>query len=836
VTLALARLGRRLILRPLWQEKLRTALTVFAVALGVAVVIAIRLSGDAAAGSFRSSMRTLSGPAQLDLKAVGGIDERLLGDLARLPGGARFLPRMEGFALARRQRVVAPLIGLDLLQRPPDFEGDPTPPDRIAGNAVFLGGPDWQTSECGIELTVQDSTSCYPVAGRIPSTDRFVLMDIDAAQRALKRPGRLDRIEALLPLGEHASAWTSRLAGIAQQRAEVSPAGSETDGNRKMLAAFRWNLRALSYISLVVGAFLIYNTISVSVVRRRGEIGILRAIGVTRGQVLILFLGEAAAFGFAGSLLGLVLGRAMAEGTVRLVAGTVDQLYVSSSPGVISLAATHAAEGLLTGFAVAVLAALGPALEASRVVPVEAMARGRRELGARLRLGRNLTLAIAFAVAAIGVSRMEPWNGRPVGGYLACFLLIAASAFAIPPAVSGLSRSLSAAARRLLGIEGLLAARSLAASLPRTSVLTGALSTAVAMMVSVGIMVGSFRVTVESWMDSQLQADFYLRPAGGGSAGRNPTLDPAVAARLEQLPVVRDVDRFRLYDFTYRGMPALFGGGETAVIAATPTRTSFLPGHDRDAILRRLPLGDYAIVSEPFANKHRVRAGDRLRLSLGTANPEFEVLGIYYDYSNERGYVIVDRATLLRYLPDPAPSSLAVYINPGVGEDAARRAIERAIAGHDLLVFSHRRLRDEALAIFDRTFAITWALEVVAIFVAVLGVAGALLSLVIDRRRELALLRFLGSSSGQIRKLILAEAGLLGLLSNAAGFLLGSALSLVLIYVINVQSFGWTIQFHWPVALLLFALSGIYVATIVAGLFPARVAVRMNPIEVIHEE
>ena len=271
-------------------------------------------------------------------------------------------------------------------------------------------------------------------------------------------------------------------------------------------------------------------------------------------------------------------------------------------------------------------------------------------------------------------------------------------------------------------------------------------------------------------------------------------------------------------------------------VVAQNGRAGFLPGQNKEEIMRRLPTGDYAIVSEPFANKHGVKPGGNVTIDLASGRASFQVLGIYYDYSNERGYVIVDRATLLRHLPDPSPSSLAVYLKPGISLEAARRQLEQATQGSGLAMFSNRSLREEAIRIFDRTFAITWALEAVAILVAVLGVAGALLALVIDRRREMGLLRFLGASAGQIRRLILCEAGMLGLLANAVGLTLGYFLSLILIYVINVQSFGWTIQFHWPVALLLGAISLIYLATILSGLYPARIATRLNPIEVIHEE
>jgi putative ABC transport system permease protein len=209
---------------------------------------------------------------------------------------------------------------------------------------------------------------------------------------------------------------------------------------------------------------------------------------------------------------------------------------------------------------------------------------------------------------------------------------------------------------------------------------------------------------------------------------------------------------------------------------------------------------------------------------------------VYYDYSSERGAILMDRNTLLRYLPDPAPSNLAVFIATGARVDEVRAEIVRAAANNRILLFSNGNLRGEAIRIFDRTFAITYALEAVAIVVAVMGVAGALLALVIDRRRELGLLRFLGSSKNQIRKLILVEAALLGLLANVAGVVLGFAVSLILIFVINKQSFGWTIRFHWPVAVLLGALTAVYAATVLAAFYPAAVAVTLNPLEAVHDE
>jgi putative ABC transport system permease protein len=418
---------------------------------------------------------------------------------------------------------------------------------------------------------------------------------------------------------------------------------------------------------------------------------------------------------------------------------------------------------------------------------------------------------------------------QPLFAYCAVLLLVAGTATAIPYGVSWFVNWAARPVAKLLGVEALLALESLRAGLGRTSVLTAALSTAVAMTVSVGIMVGSFRETVALWMDNQLQADFYLRPAGPAAADRHPTMNGDIADRLEQLPGVAEVARLRAYAISYEGMPATLAGSETRNLR-------FLSGEDRAAIFARLSMGDYAVVSEPFANKHNIRTGDKISLPLAGVNRAFQVLGVYYDYSTERGFVLLSRRTLLKYLPDPAVSNIAVYLKSGADASAVHERIGQIIGGRGILISPNGRLRRGALEVFDRTFRITYALEAVAIVVAVMGIAGALLAMVIDRRRELALIRFLGAAQSQVRRIILFEAGLLGLLANGIGLMLGTLLSLILIFVINKQSFGWTIQFHWPVAVLCAALTGVYIATVLAGLYPARTAVRMNPIEVIHEE
>jgi putative ABC transport system permease protein len=837
----------RLIVRPSMHDPWRALVMVFAVAVGVAVVLAIELAGNAAAGSFRSSVETLSGNTNLEVTSAGGVPDAVVGQLATLPYRLQIHPRIEDFAVISTTRQALPLVGLDLIgEVNSEISGQDISKLAESGPLGEIGSPTdvWVGASLGykagdhIPLMMNDHTRPYTVRGTFEDHGEggsVIVMDIAGAEQELGRQGRVDRVLLKVPEDRPLEEWEKMLRTALPEGLTVRPQGSGTEENRKMLAAFRWNLRVLSYVALVVGAFLIYNTISVSVVRRRPEIGIVRALGASRSAVLLAFLGEAVCFGVAGALLALPLGRLLAAGAVKLLSATVDALYVSSRPGSLALDSSAIALALVIGVSVAVVSALSPAREASLVPPVEAMARAKREHIVRVHKWRDLWIALAMGAGAALASQAGPFAGKPLFGYLSGVLLIGALVFAIPAIVDALLSIASGLLQRLLGVEALLASRSLAGSLRRTSVLVGALATAIAMMTAVGIMVGSFRQTIVVWMNDQLPADLYLRPAGDEAADRHPTIALELVGKLEELPGVAAVDQFRAYEISYDGMPATLAGADLRVLHDF---------HNSDFVSRRPPAQvldalrgeETAIVSEPFANKHHVKAGDTLTIPAGQRVARLRVVDIYYDYASERGVVIVDRATLLQYFPDPAPSNLAVYAARGADLATLRHEIEVALAGRNVLIFSNRDLRTEAIQIFDRTFAITYALEAVAIFVAVMGIAGALGALVMDRRRELGLLRFLGAAASQVRKMILVEAGLLGMLANIAGFGLGVLLSLVLIYVINKQSFGWTIQFHWPVLVLLSALTVVYAATVVAGLYPARVATQLNPIEVVHEE
>ncbi|MGA2216212.1 MAG: FtsX-like permease family protein, partial [Bryobacteraceae bacterium] len=633
----------RLILRPLKRERLRTALTVLAVALGVAAVLAIELAGQAATGSFRSSLQTLTGSANLEVTSAGGIPPEVFARLATLPYPLKLHPRIEDYGVIDGAvRRTVPIIGMDLLSEA-GIDGSVPQGQPGAFSDLPFNDSVWLSSTLGyktgdhIRLLTNDTASDFTVRGFLDDqASEAILMDLAPATRILSRGGRLDRILIQTSPTRLTEEWEALLRQNLPEGVAIAPQGAETAENRRMLESFRWNLRVLSYVSLAVGAFLIYNTISVSVVRRRFEIGILRALGTPRGVILTGILGEASCFGLLGGVAGIVLGRVMSEGAVKLVASTVASLYFSSRPAPIALTWEIALLGSAIGIGISLVSALGPAWEASRVAPVEAMARGSREHQVRVRRWRSAGVAVILAGIAWIASRQSAVNGKPVYGYLSALLAILACALATPALVSAVTVGTAGLIFRLFGVEAMVATRSLAGSLRRTSVLVAALSTAIAVLTAVGIMVGSFRETVLVWMDDVLQADLFLSPAVPAGADRHPSMSAEIPARLARLPEVDAVDQLRTYEIRYQGLPATIGGMD-ARIGGRRQRRLFLSGAAAAGVFRQLIGNDAVIISEPFANKHRVRAGDILKLSLGGKVGSFRVLDIYYDYSSEGG-------------------------------------------------------------------------------------------------------------------------------------------------------------------------------------------------------
>ena len=862
-------LFHRYIVRDLARNPIRTLLTITGVSLGIAVVVGVQLANDRAIGSFNDSLRILGGGADLQISANGlQLDENLIGELDWVWDIGALTAVVEGRIdlddspnpLGRESIQVfgidllsdAPFrtyrmaeggnLGLDITREEyidllirPDIIIVPSGLAETLGVGVgdtvrFLISNRWRELTVGAVLTDEGIASAF--GGKI------VFMDIAAAQLALNKLGWIDRIEVLLDDPDQADAVAERIRVQLPSSVIVYRPEDTAEDNEKMIRAFRYNLTALSYIALIVGMILIYNTLNIAVVRRRTEIGALRTLGTSRRTIKWMFLIEATAFGLVGAALGIWLGELLASASGALVSRTIAVLYTGGGgSGVVESAIDPVLylEMLLLGGALAAVSGTGPALRATQVSPVVALREnvmgtvGARQL--RLQIGCGVAAMLLGAI----LSFAPAVGGFPFLGYAAGVLFIAGFGLLSPLLVRGLLKLIRRPFVRLLPVEGRLAIQTIEGSLGRVVVAVMSLAIAVAMLISVAIMVASFRDTVVVWIDQTLKGDLYLRPASFGSNGGRNVLEAETLEALDRIPGIAAIDRFRAMVIDYDGYPAFLAAGEFETVA-THSSLLFMEGRSTPEVARELIGSDRVIVSEPFAVRHGIASGDTIRLPTPLGMEPFVVEALFYDYSSEGGLIVMDRATYLEKFDDPDVSNVALYLEPGADPAATRIRIAELLPDTELRIATNGELRTQVLRVFDQTFEITYALEVIAMAVAVLGIANTLAALIIERRPEMSMLRFIGASRSQIRRVVMLESGLIGILGGGIGLGLGILLSLLLVYVINFQSFGWTIQFVMPFGFVLQSLLVVLIATVVAGLYPASLALRMDPIQGIRAE
>jgi len=421
----------------------------------------------------------------------------------------------------------------------------------------------------------------------------------------------------------------------------------------------------------------------------------------------------------------------------------------------------------------------------------------------------------------------------PVFGYAAGLAIIFGGSLFAPLGVAAVSR----AAIALLGRRSAaaqLAGANLAAAPVRTSVAVAALTIAIAMMVSVAILIGSFRTTVVAWANDTLKADLYVQPPGSGDASFDARFPSELVARIRSVPGVAAVETFRGITIPLAGRLTTLGA--TDMRSLTQGKLRFLGVVDAPALERSLPGSTTALISEPFATKFRLGAGDSFAIETPSGRVVLRVAAVYNDYASDAGMALIDARTFARLFHDDSVNSIAVHARPGVDIAALRTALIRSVLPRRIEVQTNRELRALVITIFNRTFAITYALYIISIAIAVLGVVTTLFALVLERRREIGILRYLGLRTRDVRRMVLVEAGFIGLLGGAGGVAVGMLLALLLIFVINRQAFGWLIELHVPYDFLAEAIVMVVVAALVAGIYPARVAARIATAEAVRDE
>jgi putative ABC transport system permease protein len=848
----------RLAWRRLRRRPLQYILFILGVAIGVALMVSIDLANGSARRAFALSTDAVTG--KTTHRIIGGptgLDEALYRRIRAEAGFSPAAPVVEGYvAVPALSDQPLRLIGIDPFAEPP-FRSYFAPSGEESGLSLdglttFLTEPNAvvvarETADAaglnlGDTVTIDISGRLYraSVTGLLQAKDDvtrralagIVFTDIASAQDMLALPGRLSHIDLIAD----SDAELAPVVALLPPDVTLETAAARQNAVQQMSAAFELNLMALSLLALVIGMFLIYNTVTFSVVQRRPLFGILRCLGVTGGQLFRLIMGEAILLSLVGSVLGIGLGILLGRSVVGLITQTINDFYFIVNVTGVTVPTSTIVRGLATGVGAAILAALVPAIEAARTEPQSTLRRSTLESRVRRLLP---WLVVAWMVlTTIGIGLLALRSGGLVTAFSGLFAVLIAAALLAPPVTVLLMKLVSPVTGRLLGVLGRLAPRDIIRSLSRTSIAIAALMTAVSVIVGVSIMVGSFRGTVIQWLDQTLQADIYISPPTVTANRVAGSLDPAIVTSVKAWPgveraVTSHAVQIELPDF-----------GRLVQLVAVDGDVS--AGNRPYAWVRdgladpwsTLETGEGVIISEALVLKESLPIPPP-PITLPTAGgPQaFPVLAVFYDYASDQGTVFIDNDLYQDLWDDPAVSAIGLFVAPGQSTEAVIAEIQAAFTGRqDVLIQSNEALRRGSLEIFDRTFAITSALRLLAIIVAFIGVLSALMSLQLERARELGTLRATGMTRPQLWVMTLLQTGLMGLVAGLLALPVGYALAWILVYVINVRSFGWTLQMELQPEYFIQALAVAVIAALLAGIYPSLRVGNMEIAGTLREE
>lgn len=842
-------------IRYLFRHPWQLLLSVLGIAMGVAVVVAIDLANQSAENAFELSMDSVSGKATHQIVGgSAGLPDSLYRHLRVAHAYRQTAPVVEDYVtIPQSPGRTLILLGVDPFAERPfrpylgklriNGDGGLGPLVSQPATAV-MGGV--TAREIGVAAGDSLEIQFGPVKrkvliiGLLEGDDQrsnkalsgVMLTDIATAQELFGMSGRLSRIDLIIPQGEAGEKKLAGLKKLLPATAEIISSRSRSAMMNQMTSAFKLNLTALSLLTLIVGMFLIYNTMTFSVVQRRQLIGLMRAIGVTRKEIFRIILGEALLMGIAGTALGILIGVLLGRGLVELISRTINDLYFVLTVRSFSLSWLSLMKGVGLGIVATVLAALNPAREATGTTTRLALSRSTEETVLRDKLPLISSLSILSVVAGIALLMIPGKN--LVISYSGILLLIIGFTLFTPAVMVFLSKLLKPLASKMFGMLGRMAVQGISSQMSRTTVAVAALSMAVAATVGVGTMVGSFRTTVIHWLEARLNADIYISAPSRMQRRPDTTMDPAFIGRIGELPEIASVNMFRslLLD-TPEGAMHVIGSQLSKDVFA---EFQFKEG-DPEALWAPLQNEMIVVISEPYAYHHDVKIGERLKIPTDEGEKTFQVAGIYYDYVSDIGTVLMSLKNYRQFWDDHRISGASVMLAEGYDAQAGMAAIRTVMnPGEEILLRSNKALLDTTVEVFNQTFMITNVLRLLAIVVAFIGVLSSLMALQLERRREQAVLRANGVTPKEIRRLVILQTGIMGAFAGVLALPMGTMLSYVLIYIINRRSFGWTLQFVFDPAIYWQAILLALLAALIAGIYPAIRMANASPALALRDE
>jgi putative ABC transport system permease protein len=804
----------------------------------------VDIANESARRAFDLSIERVAGRATHRIEsASGGIPDAVYADLRRHGGLAAIdaSPIIE--APVRIADATFTLIGLDLLAfssvrgtglsvERPSLKRILTQPDTLllsASDARRLGVVPGDT----LPLRIGARELSAELVGILTSNqtsgfEGLAIADIATAQEITERIGTIDRIDLVIT-PEEASVLAEALPpGL---RLVASEQRSET--LRQMTRAFHTNLTAMSLLAMLVGGFIIYNTMTFAVLQRRSLLGSLRTLGCTRAQLFTLVLSEALFFALVGALLGLALGVLTGWGLVQLVTRTINDIYFALTVRELFVTPLSVVKGMTAGLLITLVAALGPAIEAARAQPRDVLRANSLE-----RRGQRWVLwlgafGLTLMVVGWGAAQIP---SRSIGlGFLAILILILGFSLCVPAVLRAIALGLARIVGPIGGIPAVLAARGVAASITRTGIAAAALTVAISSTLGVGVMIDSFRSSLIVWLDTTLQSDIYVSAPSETGNRADGALPSGLAERLTGLPGIAEISMGRSVRVeSDTGSVLLLGLTSSSV---SPSGFSFDGGEAAD-LWTRFETGELILASEPYAYHHDVGVGDRVALFTQRGWQSFEIGGIFRDYGSDAGMLVMSGGRYAALWADDSVSSIGIMVADNADRAEVFERIRALTETLDapVLVSLNEQIREQSLEIFDRTFAITHVLRLLAIGVAFIGVLSALMTLELERRRDYAVMRATGMTRRELTLLILTQTSILGLSAGVLAIPLGLVMADLLIEVVNLRSFGWTMEMRIPSLTLIQGVVLAWSAALLAGLYPAYRSARTDPAQALRSE
>ena len=834
---------------------LRTALTTGGIVLGVAVFVGMHTANSSVLFAFSRTVDRIAGKTELEVTAgEAGFNEGVLEKVQAAPTVRVAVPVIEAVVDTNLNGQGSLLVlGIDMTgdRTLRDYDLESGDEALVDDPLVFLAQPDsiMLSKELAgrnhitvggrLTLGTAEGEQSFTVRGVMKSSGlasafggNLAIMDIYAAQKMFGRGRTFDRIDLAVRPGRTLKDCEQELSAMLGPGFQVEPPSGRGRQFEDMLAAYSMMVGISSLFALFIGMFIIYNSFAIAVTERRAEIGILRALGATGGQIRWLFLGESAVTGVVGSLGGLAFGILIARAIAASIATLIGDSYgVAQHAGELSASPALLVLALGIGVTTSIVAAAIPARNAARVDPVQALQKGKYQV---LSAGESrLRTILALVLGAVSIVCLSIGRSRPV--FYTGYVLAIVVALLVSPLLSlAMAKAIRPVLKWLRPVEGALAADSLIQSPRRTSASVAALMLSLALVVAFAGMARASYDSIIDWMNTTLNPDLFIMPSHSTTV-RTIRFPATMAPEVAAIPGVERVQMVREARVVFRKTPVMVVAVEMASIAQTARRAP-VEGN-ADEMYRRTAAGEGLMVSDNLAQLKHLTLGERLDIPAPNGLIRLPIAGIIVDYSDQQGTILMDRSVFVRYWDDDSLNAFRVYVKPGARvPDVRRRILERYAGQRQVFVLTNAELKGYILKITDQWFGLTSVQIAVAVLVAILGIVNTLTVSITDRRRELGVLRAVGGLHGQIRRTIWLEALSIGTLGLALGFSLGAVNLYYILQIVHRDIVGMRLDYAFPFGTVLALVPTILSAAFIAAIWPAESAVHGSLVEALEYE